>query len=90
MREWFKELPAYERQAIGENIKAVQFCCPLGRPQGRKWAGKVCEIQTQLPARIAGILFAVKGKHIVRHMDLSKRQATPAQEIELALTRIDF
>ena len=32
MREWLKELPAYERQAIGKDIKAVQFRWTLGLP----------------------------------------------------------
>lgn len=30
VREWLKELPAHERHANGEDIKAVQFRWPLG------------------------------------------------------------
>ena len=91
VREWLKELPAYERQAIGEDIKAVQFRWPLGMPLVRKLTGKVWEVRTQLPTRIARVLFTVKGKHMVLlHGFIKKTQATPVQDIELAVNRIDF
>lgn len=91
VREWLKELPAHERQAIGEDIKAVQFRWPLGMPLVRKLTGKVWEVRTQLPTRIARVLFTVKGKHMVLlHGFIKKSQATPAQDSELAEKRIDF
>jgi phage-related protein len=91
VREWLKELPAHERQAIGEDIKAVQFRWPLGMPLVRKLTGKVWEVRTQLPTRISRVLFTVKGKHMVLlHGFIKKTQATPAQDIELATNRIDF
>ena len=91
VREWLKELPAQERQAIGEDIKAVQFRWPLGMPLVRKLAGKVWEVRTQLPTRIARVLFTVKGKHMVLlHGFIKKTQAISAQDIELAQNRIDF
>jgi phage-related protein len=91
VREWLKELPAHERQAIGEDIKAVQFRWPLGMPLVRKLTGKVWEVRTQLPTRIARVLFTVKGKHMVLlHGFIKKTQVTPAQDIELAQKRIDF
>jgi phage-related protein len=91
VREWLKELPAHERQAIGEDIKAVQFRWPLGMPLVRKLTGKVWEVRTQLPTRIARVLFTVKGQHMVLlHGFIKKTQATPSQDIELAEKRIDF
>jgi phage-related protein len=91
VREWLKELPAYERQAIGEDIKAVQFRWPLGMPLVRKLTAKVWEVRTQLPTRISRVLFAVKGQHMVLlHGFIKKTQATPVQDIELAEKRIDF
>ena len=91
MREWLKELPAHERHAIGEDIKAVQFRWPLGMPLVRKLTGKVWEVRTQMPTRIARLLFTVKGKHMVLlHGFIKKTQATPVQDIELAEKRIDF
>jgi hypothetical protein len=46
VREWLKELPAHERQALGEDIKAVQFRWPLGMPLVRKLNSKVWEVRT--------------------------------------------
>jgi phage-related protein len=91
VREWLKELPAHERQAIGEDIKAAQFRWPLGMPLVRKLSGKVWEVRTNLPTRIARVLFTVKGKQMVLlHGFIKKTQTTPAQDIELAEKRIDF
>lgn len=91
VRDWLKSLPAYERQAIGEDIKAVQFRWPLGMPLVRKLSGKVWEVRTQLPTRIARVLFSVKGGQMVLlHGFIKKTQATPDAELRLAETRIDF
>ena len=91
VRDWLKELPAHERQAIGEDIKAVQFRWPLGMPLVRKLTGKVWEVRTQLPTRIARVLFTVKSeKMVLLHAFIKKTQATPPQDITLAQSRIDF
>ena len=91
VREWLKELPAHERQAIGEDIKAVQFRWPLGMPLVRKLTTRVWEVRTQLPTRIARVLFTVKGnKMVLLHAFIKKTQATAPQDIALAQGRIDF
>jgi phage-related protein len=91
VRDWIKSLPAHERLAIGEDIKAVQFRWPLGMPLVKKLTGKLWEVRTQLPTRIARVLFMVKGDHMVLlHGFIKKTQATPPQNITLALNRIDF
>lgn len=91
MRDWLKELPAHERQMIGEDIKAVQFRWPLGMPLVRKLTAKVWEVRTQMPTRIARVLFTVKGSQMVLlHGFIKKTQATSSQDIELAEKRIDF
>jgi phage-related protein len=91
VREWLKELPAHERQEIGEDIKAVQFRWPLGMPLVRKLTGKVWEVRTQLPTRIARVLFTVKDSQMVLlHGFIKKTQATPSADVELAEKRIDF
>jgi phage-related protein len=63
----------------------------FGMPLVRKLTGKVWEVRTQLPTRIARVLFTVKGQHMVLlHGFIKKTQATPVQDIELAEKRIDF
>ena len=91
VRDWLKSLPAHERQAIGEDIQAVQFRWPLGMPLVKKLAGKVWEVRTQLPTRIARVLFTVQGNQMVLlHGFIKKTQSTPKPDIDLALNRIDF
>lgn len=58
VREWLKTLPDVERRLIGEDIKAVQYRWPIGMPLVRKLSGKVWEVRTHLPTRIARVLFA--------------------------------
>ena len=91
VRTWLKSLPAHERLAIGEDIKAVQFRWPLDMPLVRKLTGKLWEVRTQLPTRIARVLFTVNGNQMVLlHGFIKKTQATPAQDMALAMSRIDF
>jgi phage-related protein len=91
VRDWIKSLPAHECLSIGEDIKAVQFRWPLGMPLVKKLVGKLWEVRTQLPTRIARVLFTVKGDQMVLlHGFIKKTQATPPQDIALALSRIDF
>jgi phage-related protein len=91
VREWLKSLPSHERLAIGEDIKAVQFRWPLGMPLVKKLTGKLWEVRTQLPTRIARVLFTAKGGQMVLlHGFIKKTQTTAPQDIALALGRIDF
>jgi len=91
VRDWLKSLPMVERRTIGEDIKAVQFRWPLGMPLVRKLSGKVWEVRTQLPTRIARVLFTVRGgKLVLLHGFIKKTQATPQTELRLAESRIDF
>ena len=91
MRDWLKSLPADDRRAIGDDIKAVQFRWPLGMPLVRKLGGKVWEVRTRLPTRIARILFTVQaGTMVLLHGFIKKTQATLQDEIRLAESRIDF
>lgn len=91
VRDWLKSLPALEHRAIGEDIKAVQFRWPLGMPLVRKLSGKIWEVRTQLPTRIARVLFTVKdGCMVLLHGFIKKTQATPVADLRLAEDRIDF
>lgn len=91
VRDWLKSLPAHERQEIGKDIQAVQFRWPLGMPLVKKLIGQVWEVRTQLPTRIARVLFTVRGHQMVLlHGFIKKTQATPKPDIDLASSRIDF
>ena len=91
VREWLKSLPPHERLTIGEDIKSVQFRWPLGMPLVKKLNGRVWEVRTQLPTRIARVLFALHGQQMVLlHGFIKKTPSTPPQDLSLAQSRIDF
>lgn len=91
VREWLKTLSGEERWLIGEDIKAVQYRWPVGMPLVRKLSGKVWEVRTHLPTRIARVLFAVQeGRMVLLHGFIKKTQATPPADIRMAESRIDF
>ena len=91
VREWLKSLPDNERITIGEDIKTVQFRWPLGMPLVRKIHPKLWEVRSHLMHKIARVLFTVHGSHMVLlNGFIKKTQTTPAAELNLALSRIDF
>jgi phage-related protein len=91
VRDWLRGLPSGERLLIGEDIKAVQFRWPLGMPLVRKLTSKVWEVRTNLPTRIARVLFTIsENEMILLHGFIKKTQSTPATDLRLAEQRIDF
>jgi phage-related protein len=91
VRNWLRDLPVNERRIIGEDMLAVQFRWPLGMPLVRKLSGKVWEVRSTLPTRIARVLFTVRGsKMVLLHAFIKKTQETPTADLNLAVSRIDF
>lgn len=89
MREWLKALPDEERRIIGGDLKTVQFGWPLGMPLVRKLEHALWEIRVRLPDRIARLFFTYEeGRMILLHAFIKKSQKTPAEDLELAKTRL--
>lgn len=89
VRNWLKDLPAIEQRILGEDIKTVQFGWPLGMPLVRKMDKDLWEVRIQLPGRIARVLFTVEGQTMVLlHGFIKKSQATPADDLDLAKSRL--
>ncbi len=89
MRNWLKDLPVVERKAIGEDIKTVQFGCPLGMPLVDHLESGIWEVRTRLSTRIARVLFVLDGDTMVLlHGFIKKEQKTPKPELDLAKDRL--
>ena len=89
VRDWLKSLPADEKKAIGEDIKAAQFGFPMGLPLVDHIEGDIWEIRTKLENRIARVLFVVEGNTmILLHGFIKKDQKTPKQALNLAKDRL--
>ena len=88
VREWLLKLPREEKRQIGEEIAYVQYKWPIGKPQVDHLDGPIWEVRVRLPNKIARVLFAVEGNlMLLLHGFIKKTQATPRDDIDLALTR---
>lgn len=90
VREWLREFPPQDRRIIGEDINDVEFAWPLGLPLIRSLGRSLWEVRSALTqGRIARIIFCVaSGQMVLLHGFIKKTQATPTQEIDLALKRM--
>ena len=89
VREWLKELPDAERQAIGKDLLRAQWRWPAGMPLCRPMGSGLWEIRTDLPTkRTARVLLSLYREHLVAlHGFIKKTRATPDQDLALARKR---
>ena len=88
VRGLLKRLPKNERKIIGEDIMTVQFRWPLGMPLVNSLGSGIWEIRSQLPTRIARVLFFVENEEIILlHGFIKKTQKTTREDRALALKR---
>jgi len=60
---WFDKA---DRQAVGIDIKTVEFGWPIGMPVCRPMGGGLYEVRTNLSSnRIARVLFGIEGNNMV-------------------------
>jgi phage-related protein len=89
VRVWLKSLPHEEKKIIGQDIKTVQFGWPLGMPMVGKLDKDLWEVRSDLPNRIARVLFTVnEGIMVLLHGFIKKSQKTPASDLALAKQRL--
>jgi phage-related protein len=88
VREWLKSLSREDRVAIREDINAVRFEWPLGRPLVDHLRDGIWEVRSRLINRHARVLFAIAGGEIVLlHGFIKKTRTTPSEELEAAARR---
>src|SRR5580704_16279915 len=78
VREWLRDLPDVERQAIGRDLMRAQWRWPVGMPLCRPLGDGLWEIRTDLVGnRTARVLICVHEKHLVAlHGFIKKTRAT--------------
>jgi len=90
VREWLKDLPKADRQAIGEDIKTAQYGWPLGMPLIRKIERGLWEVRSHIAAGIARVFFTVMDSTmILLHGFVKKSQKTPQNELDTARRRLN-
>ena len=89
VREWLKDLPKEDRQAIGEDIKTAQYGWPIGMPLIRKIERGLWEVRSNISAGIARVFFTVMDRTmILLHGFVKKLQKTPQNELDTAHRRL--
>ena len=89
VRDWLKELPEVERQAIGKDLFRAQWRWPVGMPLCRPMGTGLWEIRTDLPTkRTARVLLCLYQEHLVAlHGFIKKTRTTPDEDLALARKR---
>ncbi len=90
VREWLKSLNVQEREAIGEDIKTVQFGWPLGMPLIKKIEPGLWEVRTRLRNKISRVIFTVAEEYIILlHGFIKKSQKTSQEDLLVARQRLN-
>jgi phage-related protein len=89
VREWLKELPEAERNAVGKDLLRAQWRWPVGMPLCRPMGSGLWEVRTDLPTkRTARVMLCLYDEHLVAlHGFIKKAQATPDEDLALARKR---
>jgi phage-related protein len=88
--DWLKSLPADERKEIGRDLMRVQWRWPVGMPLCRSLDDGLWEVRSNLPGRIARVLFYIHGGSIVAlHGFIKKTQKTAQADLDLAKKRME-
>ena len=90
VRDWLRQdLTANERKAAGEDIKTVEYGWPIGMPTCRSLGDGLHEVRTNLPGRIARVLFYVDAdqRMVLLHGFIKKSQKTPEADLTIARAR---
>jgi len=89
VRDWLKELPEAERQAIGRDLLRAQWRWPVGMPLCRPLGDGLWEVRTDLPTkRTARVLLCFFREHLVAvHAFIKKTRTTPDDDLALARQR---
>ena len=89
VRDWLLSLPKDERKIVGADIKTVEFGWPIGMPTCRPMGQGLFEVRSNLPNRIARVLFCIEaGRMVLLHGFIKKDRETPDADLELARERM--
>jgi phage-related protein len=88
VRAWLRSLSVAERQAIGKDIRKVEYGWPLGMPTCDALGQGLWEIRTSLENRIARIFFCLAGNRVVLlHGIIKKSRTAPKPDLDTARRR---
>ena len=89
VREWLKELPEAERQAIGKDLLRAQWRWPVGMPLCRPLGRGMWEIRTNMATRRSArvLICLCCGQLVALHGFFKMTRAIPTEDMALARKR---
>jgi phage-related protein len=90
VRDWLKDdLTGDERKLVGQDIKTVEWGWPIGMPTCRPLGEGLHEVRTNLPHKIARVLFYIDRyeRMVLLHGFVKKSQKTPQSDMGIARAR---
>ena len=88
VRQWLRGLSAEDRKIIGRDIARVQYGWPVGMPTCRPLGDGLYEVRSNLPRRIARVLFCLEdGRLVLLHGFFKTTQKTPPSDLAIARSR---
>jgi len=90
VREWLRDnLSKDERRQVASDVRTVEYGWPIGMLTCRPLGEGLYEVRTDLPGRIARILFYVdeRQRMILLHGFIKKSRTLPASDEKLARSR---
>ena len=89
--EWLRALDRRDRQMIGTDLMRVQIGWPIGMPLVRSLGNGLWEIRSSLTGnRIARLILCFHQRTlVVLHGFIKKTRKTPADDLKLAVSRMN-
>jgi|JI102314A1RNA_FD_contig_31_6216653_length_906_multi_3_in_0_out_0_2 phage-related protein len=88
VRNWLKSLTKTQKKILGEDLKTLETCWPIGMPLVRSLGKRLWEMRSNIPNGAARILFTMKGSYaVLLHGFIKKSQKTPQKDLETAHKR---
>lgn len=88
VRTWLKSLTRTQKKILGEDLKTLETCWPIGMPLVRSLGKRLWEMRSNIPNGTARILFTVKKDNaVLLHGFIKKTQKTPQNHLETAQKR---
>ena len=89
VKEFLLGLTEVERKLVNADIRSTEYGWPIGMPTCRPLKGGLHEVRTNLPTRIARVLFKIDDdeRMVLLHGFVKKTEKTPHDDIERAEKR---
>ena len=88
VRNWLKTLTSSQKKILGEDLKTIETCWPIGMPLVKSLGKRLWEMRSHIPNGIARVFFTMKGGYaVLLHGFIKKSQKTPQKELEIARKR---